>query len=230
SFVLASRGKGRQYATVDRAAQAVGPIPGHISCRPSVKTLLCTRIEVHDYPHADQVRQALRLQLLDNVGAVQLDGSKADAELAGDDLVGLARGDQLKDLAFAGCQQSGTGLQRGALETLLVRPIIPVQRPLDTFEQDVLAQSLLDKIERSCLHPRNCQRKGAVASDEDNRDTPAADIELLLQFEPGHLGHPYIEQQAAAASWVVTFEKRARRRKRFHGIPSGSQHKSQPLP
>jgi hypothetical protein len=55
--------------------------------------LLGTRIEVHNYPHSDQVRQASRLQLLDNVGAVQLDGSKANAEMAGDDLVGLARGD-----------------------------------------------------------------------------------------------------------------------------------------
>ena len=29
-----------------------------------------TRIEVHNYPHADQVRQASRLELLDDVGAV----------------------------------------------------------------------------------------------------------------------------------------------------------------
>src|SRR5215813_2891974 len=127
--------------------------------------LLGTRIKVHNYPHADQVRQASRLQLLDNVGAVQLDGSKANAEMAGDNLVGLSRGDQLKDLTFARCQQSGTGLQRGALETLLVRPIIPMQ--LDTFEQDVLAQRLLDKIERSGLHCCNRQRNRTVTGDED---------------------------------------------------------------
>src|SRR5690348_854594 len=125
------------------------------SRRPEM-TLLGTRIKVHDYRHADQVRQASRLQLLDNVGAMQLDGSKANAKMAGDSLVGLARRDQLKDLPFAGCQQSGTGLQRGALETLLVRPIVPMQRPLDAFEQDLLAQWLLDEIERSGLHCRNC--------------------------------------------------------------------------
>ena len=64
-----------------------------LACRELGWPEVPTRIEVHNYPHSDQVRQASRLQLLDNVGAVQLDGSKANAEMAGDDLVGLARGD-----------------------------------------------------------------------------------------------------------------------------------------
>jgi hypothetical protein len=70
---------------------------------------------------------------------MQLDGSKANAELAGNNLIGLARNDQLKDLALTGCQQRGTGLQRSALETLFIRPIVLVQRPLDPLEQGVLA-------------------------------------------------------------------------------------------
>ena len=93
----------------------------------------------HYYPHADQIRKTSRLQLFDNVGAMQLDGSKADAEITGDNLVGLARDDQLKNLTLAGCQQSSTGLQRGALETLFIGPIVPEQRSFDTFEQGVLA-------------------------------------------------------------------------------------------
>ena len=69
-----------------------------------------------------------------------------------------------------------------------------------------------------------------MTGDEYHPDTPPADIELLLQFEPSHLGHSYIEQQAAASSRVVICEERVRRWKRFHGIPSRAQHKSQPLP
>jgi hypothetical protein len=52
---------------------------------------------------------------------------------AGDDLVGLARGHQLEDLAFARCQQSQPALQSGAFQTLFVGPIIPMQRSLDAF-------------------------------------------------------------------------------------------------
>ena len=65
---------------------------------------LRSRIGIHDYPHADQVRQASRLQLLNDVGSMKLDRAKADAELSGDDLVGLARGHQLEHVTLARCQ------------------------------------------------------------------------------------------------------------------------------
>src|SRR5258705_8537748 len=120
---------------------------------------------------------------------MQLDGAKADTETAGDNLVGLARGYEFEYLTFAGCQQGGADLQRCALETLFIRPIVPMQRSLDAFEQGVLAQRLLDEIEGASLHRCNCQRNSAMAGDEYHGDPPAADIEVLLQFEPGHLGH-----------------------------------------
>jgi len=68
-------------------------------------TVSSIRSGVHYYPHPDQVRQAARLQLLDNVGTMQLDRAKADAETTGDDLIGLAPGHQLEHLAFAGRQR-----------------------------------------------------------------------------------------------------------------------------
>ena len=79
------------------------------------------------------------MQLLDNAGAMQLNGAKADAEMAGDDFVGLARGHQLEYLTFARCQQGSAELQCGAFETLFVCPVVPMQRSLDAFEQGVLA-------------------------------------------------------------------------------------------
>ena len=53
--------------------------------------------------HTDQIRQTSRFQFLDNVGAVQLDGTKADAKARRDNFVRLASGDQFEYLAFAGC-------------------------------------------------------------------------------------------------------------------------------
>src|ERR1700751_2366776 len=138
------------------------------------------RIGIQYYPHADQVRQASRLQLLDNVGAMQLHRAEADAETAGDALVGLACGHQLENLALAGCQRGHADLQRGAFETLFIRSIIPMQRALDAFNQRVLAQRVLDEVEGAGLHCCNRQRNGTMPSDEDHRDTPAADIEKLL--------------------------------------------------
>src|SRR5262245_49355320 len=125
---------------------------------------------------------------------MQLYRAKADAETAGDDFVRLARGYQLKDLTLAVCQRGCADLQCGALETFLVRPVIPMQSSLDAFEQGVLAQWLLDKVEGPSLHRCNRQRNCAVPGDEYHRNTPTSDIELLLQFEPGHLRHSHIEQ------------------------------------
>jgi hypothetical protein len=59
---------------------------------------------------------------------------------------------------------------------------------------NTVAQRLLDKIERTRLHRRNCQRHRAVTGNKDDWDPPAADVELLLQFGAGHLRHLYIKQ------------------------------------
>src|SRR6516165_3726584 len=101
---------------------------------------------------------------------MQLDRAKADAEMAGDDLVGFARGHQFEYLAFARCQQSQAALQRGAFETLFVGPIIPMQRALDAFEQRLLAQRLLDEIKGARLHRRDRQLHSAMPGDEYHGD------------------------------------------------------------
>ena len=126
--------------------------------------------------------------------SMQLYSAKADAEMAGDDFVRLARGHQLKDLTLAGCQRGGADLQCRAFKALLVRPVIPMQGSLDAFEQDVLAQWLLDKVEGPSLHRCDRQRNCALVGDEYHRNASAADIELLLHFEPSHLRHSHIEQ------------------------------------
>jgi len=76
----------------------------------SAKTALRARVGIQYYAHADQVRQAAGFQLLDNVGAMQLDSAKADTETAGNDLVRLASGYQLEDLALSRCQQGCAAL------------------------------------------------------------------------------------------------------------------------
>jgi hypothetical protein len=56
-------------------------------------------------------------------------------------------------------------------------------------------------------------------------DTGAGRAELLLQFEPGHLGHSYIEQQVAALSRVIIWNERAGRWNASTEYPA-AQHKS----
>jgi hypothetical protein len=51
--------------------------------------------------HANQVRQAPRLHLFHDPGAVDLDGSGADIELRRDPLVGIADHEAIEHLALA---------------------------------------------------------------------------------------------------------------------------------
>src|SRR6267378_2054868 len=94
------------------------------------------------------------------------------------------------------CQQRRARLQLSALQTLFMRGVIPMQRSLDTVEQHLLAQRLLDKIESARLDRRDGERNRAMAGNEDHRDPPTANIQLLLELKARHLRHLYIEQQA----------------------------------
>ena len=141
----------------------------------------------------------------------------------------LARSHEVEHLPLAFCQQRGACLQSRAFQPLLARCVMPIQRPLYAFEQRFLTQRLLDKIESAGLNRRNSQRNRAVAGDKYHRDAPAANVELLLKFDPGHPRHLHIEQQATAPSRVVIFQKGQCRRKGFDRIPDGAQQESEPF-
>src|ERR1700730_5513574 len=109
-----------------------------------------------------------------------------------------------------------------------MRGVIPMQRSLDAVEQHLLAQRLLDKIESARLNRRDGEGNRAVAGNEDHRDPPAANIQLLLELKPRHLRHLYIEQQATTLPRIVTLQKRQCRREGFHRVSGRAQQESQP--
>ena len=64
-------------------------------------SLLPLRQKPGDQRHAHEVGQACSLHLGHQVGPVDLDRARADAEIEGDDLVGVARHQPLQHLALA---------------------------------------------------------------------------------------------------------------------------------
>ena len=80
-----------------------------------------------DDSHSDQVRQAACVRRVRDMGAVQFDGSEADAEVTGDDFIRLASCHLLENLALARRQCRGARLQCSAFEPLLERPIVSMQ-------------------------------------------------------------------------------------------------------
>ena len=76
----------------------------------------------------------------------------------------------------------------------------------------------------------NRKRHRAVTGDKYHRNAPAANVQLLLKFDPGHARHLYIKQQATAPSRVVGFEKGQCRRRGFDRVPGRAQQKAEPFP
>jgi hypothetical protein len=68
-----------------------------------------------------------------------------------------------------------------------------------------------------------------VASDKYHRNAPAANVELMLKFDPSHPRHLHIKQQATAPSRVVTFQKGQSRRKGFDRLSGRAQREGEPF-
>ena len=62
------------------------------------------------------------------------------------------------------------------------------------------------------LHGLDGHRYVAVPRDEDHRDDRALEVQLLLQLQPAHAGHPHVQHQAARLRGVVGGEELAGRR------------------
>src|SRR5215831_18722474 len=122
--------------------------------------------------HANEFRGRLGPELLDDMGAVDLDGAEADAETLRDDLVGLGLRDEIEDLPFAWRQARGTPPQLCHLRRLEVVPVFPIDGALDAVEQCILIYRLLDEIERPGAQSGDCCRYRAMSGNEDHRKVP----------------------------------------------------------
>ena len=84
---------------------------------------------------------------------------------------------------------------------------IALERALDPVDEILIAEGLLQKVERSVLHGFHRHGNVTVSGDEDDRNGRAAQVELLLQLDAAHARHAHIEHQAAGLVLLVGFEE-----------------------
>src|SRR5581483_1473926 len=165
--------------------------------------------------HPHEFRERRRAHLVHDVRAMSLDRTRAQAELGRDLLVGLSVDQQVHDLALAPRQHRQPGQDVGALLARAPRAAIDLERAMDPVEQGLVAEGLLQEVERTCLHRAHGHRNVGVAGHDDGGDRDAAARQLLLQLETAHPSHPNVEHEAAGALRLIRRQEVARRPERL---------------
>ena len=134
--------------------------------------------------HADQIGEAARAHLGHQIGAIDLDRARADAEIVGDGLVGLA-GDQ----ASSTCRSRSDKVRelgrdgRGSSSRLPV--LVPRSSAARTAcEQRLVVERLLDEVDGAGLHRLDGQRHVAMAGDDDDRKVACPGLERRSSSMP----------------------------------------------
>ena len=95
----------------------------------------------------------------------------------------------------------------GLLQHALVQ-ILKVQETfIDGSQQNLFLVRFLHEIDCPLFHRLHCDRHVAMSSQNDDRHLAPALIEGLLNGEPVHFRHLYIEKNAAALEGVEMIEK-----------------------
>ncbi len=161
---------------------------------------------------------------------MDLDGALTDTQVGGHDLVGFAAGHHVEHLAlawrerFESLADHGPLLEHGAVGAVLL------QRALNTVDQVLVAEGLLQEVERTGLHGLHRHRHIAVAGNENDRDHRAQPVELLLQLQAAHFRHAHVQHQAARLSGVVVLQEFAGRSQCRGHQPDGLQQQAQRAP
>ena len=153
-------------------------------------------VHLGDDRHANQVRQAARLQLLHHPRAVHLDRARADAELAGDGLVGRAAGEPFEDIPLARGQPVEPAADVAESRFAAPRFFVQGQSLCDCVENGIVRKRLLDEVDGACLDRPDRHRDVAVARDDDDRQRRRRLDQPPLQLEPVHVRHPHVDEGA----------------------------------
>ena len=104
-------------------------VSGELSHRSRCVGDIRVRIENSgDQGHAHEIGQACSLHLDHEIGPVVLDGSRADAEVVGNLLVGMSSNQSPEDIALAVRQRRESALDLVALRLALLISIPPIKR------------------------------------------------------------------------------------------------------
>jgi hypothetical protein len=104
---------------------------------------------------------------------------------------------------------------------------VELERLVDAVEQVLVAERLLDEVDRAGLHRLDRHRHVAVAGDEDDRQDRVALVELDLQFETAHAGHADVEHQAPRPVVALGVEELLTGFEHLHGQPDRLEQHAQ---
>jgi hypothetical protein len=116
--------------------------------------------------------------------------------------------------------RSSTSRSRGVSESSREHPAasrILLERLVDPVEQVLVAERLLDEVNRAGLHRLDRHRHVAMSGDEDDRQDRVVLVQLLLQLESAHARHADVEHQAARVIVPMRIEELLRRLVHFDG-------------
>jgi len=151
---------------------------------------------MRDQRHAHEIGQARCLHLGHEARTIILDGSRTDAEIIGNLLVGMARHQPLQHIALAVRQGGEAALNRAALGLTFLVAMVPVERRLHRREQNLVLEGLFQEIDGTDLHRFQRERHVVVSCDHDHR---YGDLELAQapqQIDAADLGHFHIRYDA----------------------------------
>ena len=200
-FALAALGIGLYAAVVGGRARAVALVRrGRPRLSdPNVRSG-CLRLAAAFAHHdADEVGGVARADLLHQVGAMHLDGARADAELAAGLLVGGAVDDLAEDVLLAPAQR----LAPGKIEPLGLARVFAgllqrarLDRGFDPRDHVAAAEWFFDEVQRAVPDRVDRHCDVAVARHDEDRHRVILRVELLEDVEAGFAGDVHVENDA----------------------------------
>jgi len=147
------------------------------------KVTLRGRLEVRTGAEAHQLGDRSGLRLLHHAAAVELHRLLADAEIACDLLVEPALNDEPEHVALAGRQRVEPHADAGDFRPISPCLAIAPQRAVDDVEQGLVAERLLEEIDRAGLDRAHARGYVGMTADEDDRDVMPGPVEAFLELE-----------------------------------------------
>src|SRR5262249_39061278 len=98
----------------------------------------------------------------------------------------------------------------------LARVAIELERLSYAIEQELIAEGLLDEVDRAGLHRAYRHGHLGVSGDDDGRELDAAPRELGLEIETAHPRHAHVQDQAPRLRRIVIREELRGRRVGAH--------------
>ncbi len=163
------------------------------------KLRFCTAAEqARDESHTHQIRQARRVHLGHDIGPVNLDRARTDAQVVCDDLVGVSAHQAVQDLTLPARKSRELFLDRRAFRVAPAVVILARQRRTYRSQKCLVVERLLEKVDGTKLHRLHGKGNVAVPGDHNDRQCDLALSQVPQEIYAIELGHPNVRDDASA--------------------------------